>query len=170
MHHRRHRSALPRPYEKEKAVKTPYIEIDLNKIAHNASRLKKMWGEAGIDVMGITKVDLGEPHLAQTLADAGITLLGDSRIEDIIRMKKAGVDAKFCLIRTPFLSDVKRVVRYADISLNTEFAVIKALNKEAIKQQKKSGHSDGGDGRPKRRGASRTASRQGGKNSCPFQY
>lgn len=118
-------------------MKTPYIEIDLNKIAHNASRLKKMWGEAGIDVMGITKVDLGEPHIAHALVDAGITLLGDSRIEDIVRMKKAGVNATFCLIRTPFLSDVKRVVRYADISLNTEFAVIKALNKEAIKQQKK---------------------------------
>lgn len=96
-----------------------------------------MWDKVGIEVMGITKVDLGEPHIAQTLVNAGIALLGDARIEDIIRMKKAGVDATFCLIRTPFLSDVKRVVRYADITLNTEFAVIKALNKEAIKQQKK---------------------------------
>ena len=118
-------------------MKTPYIEIDLNKIAHNASHVKKMWGKVGIEVMGIDKVNLGEVHIAQTLVDAGITLLGDSRIEDIIRMKKAGVNATFCLIRTPFLSDVKRVVRYADISLNTEFVVIKALNKEAIKQKKK---------------------------------
>lgn len=118
-------------------MKTPYIEIDLNKIAHNASRLKEMWGEVGIEVMGITKVNLGEPHIAQILVNAGITLLGDSRIEDIIRMKKAGVDATFCLIRTPFLSDIKRVVRYADISLNTEFKVIKALNKEANKQKKR---------------------------------
>ncbi len=118
-------------------MRTPYIEIDLNKIAHNASRIKEMWGEVGIEVMGIDKVNLGEAHIAQTLVDAGIGLLGDSRIEDIIRMKKAGVDATFCLIRTPFLSDVKRVVRYVDISLNTEFVVIKALNKEAIKQKKK---------------------------------
>ncbi len=118
-------------------MKTPYIEIDLNKIYHNASRLKKIWEDAGIEVMGITKVDLGEPHIAQTLLDAGITLLGDSRIEDIIRMKKARIDATFCLIRTPFLSDVKRVVRYADISFNTELSVIEALNKEAIRQQKK---------------------------------
>ncbi len=118
-------------------MKRPYIEIDLNKIAHNASKLKEIWGEAGIDVMGITKVNLGEPHIAQTLVDSGITLLGDSRIEDIIRMKKAGINANFCLIRTPFLSDIKRVVRYTDISLNTEFRVIKALNKEAIKQQKR---------------------------------
>ena len=118
-------------------MKTPYIEIDLNKIAHNASRLKEMWGKVGIEVMGITKVDLGEPYIAQILVNADITLLGDSRIEDIIRMKKAGVNATFCLIRTPFLLDVKRVVHYTDISFNTEFVVIKSLNKEAVRQQKK---------------------------------
>ncbi len=38
--------------------------------------------------MGIDKVNLGEVHIAQTLVDVGITLLGDSCIEDIIRMKK----------------------------------------------------------------------------------
>ena len=79
-----------------------------------------MWGEVGIGIMGITKVNLGEPQVAQTLVDAGISLLGDSRIENIIRMKRAEINATFCLIRTPFLSDVKRVVPYADISLNNE--------------------------------------------------
>ncbi len=71
------------------------------------------------------------------MVNAGIKTLGDSRIEDIIRMRKAGIEATYVLIRTPFKSDVKRVVKYADISLNTELKVIVALSKEAIKQNKK---------------------------------
>ena len=40
------------------------------------------------------------------------------------------------LIRIPMLSEVKDVVRLADISLNSEFEVIKALNEEARRQGK----------------------------------
>jgi predicted amino acid racemase len=118
-------------------MRAPYIEIDLAKIYDNARQVKEIWNRAGIEVMGITKVDLGEPHIAQTLVDAGITLLGDSRMDDIVRMKKAGIEATFCLIRTPFLSDIKRTVKYADISLNSELAVIEALNKAAEKENKR---------------------------------
>jgi len=114
-------------------VRTPYIEIDLSKIEHNAEVLRHMWGKHGIEVMGITKVDIGEPHIANALKNAGITMFGDSRIEDIIRMRKAGIEATYVLIRTPFLSDVKRVVKYADISFNTELSVIKTLSTEALK-------------------------------------
>jgi predicted amino acid racemase len=118
-------------------MRTPYIEIDLAKIYDNARKAKEIWSKAGVEVMGITKVDLGEPHIAQTLVDAGITLLGDSRMDDIVRMNKAGVNATYCLIRTPFLSDIKRTVKYTDITLNSELVVIEALNKEAKKQKKR---------------------------------
>jgi predicted amino acid racemase len=117
-------------------MRTPYIEINLEKIYENACLIKQIWQEAGIEVMGVTKVDLGEPHIAQTLVDAGITLLGDSRIDDIIRMKKTGIEATYCLIRSPFLSDIKRTVKYADITLNSELEIIKALDKEAYRQNK----------------------------------
>ena len=117
--------------------KTPYLEINLQKIKHNAQMALKMWNKYHIDVMAITKVGLGEPYIATALLDAGIKMLGDSRIKNIIRMKKAKIDATYVLIRTPFLSDVKRVVKYADISLNTEMKVIKALAKEAKKQNTK---------------------------------
>ena len=117
-------------------MRTPYIEIDLSKIEHNARTLRSLWGQYGIEVMGITKVDMGEPHIANALIRAGIKMLGDSRIEDIMRMRKAGIKATYVLIRSPFLSDVKRVVTYADISLNTEISVIRALSKEAVKSGK----------------------------------
>ncbi len=118
-------------------MRMPYLEIDLKKIYKNACAVKKIWGSVGVEVMGITKVNLGQPSIAQVLIDAGISLLGDSRIDDIIRMKKADIKATFCLIRTPALSDIKRTIKYVDISFNSEYKVIKELNKEARKQEKK---------------------------------
>ena len=65
---------------------TPRIEIDLEKITHNAKALKDLYGSRGIDVIGVTKVVCGNPNIAKALVKSGIHTLGDSRIENIRRM------------------------------------------------------------------------------------
>ena len=60
--------------------------------------------------MGITKLILGNPTIAKTLVQAGISYLGDSRIENIIRMREAGINAHFILIRSPALSENKNFI------------------------------------------------------------
>jgi predicted amino acid racemase len=76
---------------------TPRIEIDLEKIAHNAKALKNLYGAKGIDVIGVTKVVCGNPYIAKALVNSGISILADSRIENIRRMRNAGVQAQFLL-------------------------------------------------------------------------
>ena len=83
---------------------TPRIEIDLEKIAHNAKTLKDLYGSKGIGLMAVTKAVRGNPRIAQTLVKCGIDILADSRIENIKRMRAAGVQAQFMLTRTPALS------------------------------------------------------------------
>ena len=114
-------------------MKTPRIEINLGKIAHNAKKLKELYGSKGIDVIGVTKVVCGDPAVAEVLVKSGINILADSRIENIIKMHNAGIHAKFLLLRTP-LSQSESVVKYADISLNSELSVIKELSKHAEEQ------------------------------------
>jgi len=111
---------------------TPRIEMNLDKIAHNAKALKALYGSKGIDVIGVTKVVCGNPDIANILVKSGINILADSRIENIRRMRNAGVLAQFLLLRTPSLSQAETVVKYADMSLNTELAVIKRLSKFAL--------------------------------------
>ncbi len=111
---------------------TPRIEINLEKIAHNAKTLKALYGPKGIDVIGVTKVVCGNPEIAEILVNSGISILADSRIENIRRMRNAGIQAKFLLLRTPFLSQAEEVVKYTDISLNSELSVIKSLSKSAV--------------------------------------
>ena len=124
---------------KELCLNMPYIEINLEKILHNAKLLNETLSAKGISIIGITKVTLGNPTIAKTLVEAGINHLGDSRIGNIIRMKETGVNAKFVLIRNPSLSEIPLVIRYADISLNSELTTIKKLSEEALQQNKNHG-------------------------------
>ena len=112
---------------------TPRIEIDVAKIAHNAKKLKELYGSKGIGVIGVTKVVCGDPKIADVLIKSGINTLADSRIANIRRMRKAGIQAQFVLLRTPIPSQAESVVKYADISLNSELSVVKSLSKFAVK-------------------------------------
>ena len=114
----------------------PRLEIDLTKLHHNARTLVDRLAVKGIRVTGVTKVALGNPAIARVMLRAGVTSIGDSRIENIQRMRKAKVAGKFILLRTPLMSQVEQVVRYADVSFNTELAVIDKLNQAAGRNNK----------------------------------
>ncbi|MDH5805183.1 MAG: alanine/ornithine racemase family PLP-dependent enzyme [Gemmatimonadota bacterium] len=115
---------------------TPRLQVDLNKIHRNAGRLVELLGEKGITVTGVTKVALGSPEVARTMVTAGVEYIGDSRIENIRRMREAGVSATFVLLRSPQMSSAAQVVQYADISHNTELTVVAELSRAAQEQGK----------------------------------
>lgn len=112
---------------------TPRIEINLNKIAHNARILKNLYSSKGISMMCCTKVVCGDTKIAEVLIESGIKTLADSRISNIIKIYNAKINAQLVLLRTPLISQAELVVKYADISLNSEISVIKKLSKYAQK-------------------------------------
>jgi len=111
----------------------PRIEIDLEKISHNATRLRELYASKGVGITGVTKVVCGDPVVADVLVNTGIDTLADSRLKNITRMREAGIQAQFVLLRTPAPSQAESTVRYADISLNTELSVIERLSESAVK-------------------------------------
>lgn len=120
-------------------MSAPRIEIDLDKIFHNAKTLVSRLKTHGISVSGVTKACCGAPQLARVLVRAGVVSLADSRIENIERIRKAGIDTSITLIRTPMISQVDRIIAAADISLNTEPDVIRALSVAARNAGKQHG-------------------------------
>lgn len=120
-------------------MSAPRLEINLRKIQHNAKILIERLAVQGISVTCITKATLGSPKIAKVLLDAGIIALGDSRIENIERMRNANISAPITLIRSPMLSQTEEVVKYADISFNTEINIIKALSEAAKKMGRNHG-------------------------------
>lgn len=114
----------------------PRIDIDLGKISHNAKYLKELYSSNGISIAGVTKGVCGAPEIAGVLVSAGITTLADSRIENVQKMRQAGVQAQFVLSRTPAPSQAEYTVKYCDISLNSEISVIKKLSKYAVENNR----------------------------------
>lgn len=117
----------------------PRLEIDLDKIFHNARTLVQRLADRGISVTAVTKATLGSPAIANALLQAGVHALGDSRIENIETLRRADVAASMTLIRAPMLSQADRVVSHADISFNTELDIISKLSSAAQKVRRTHG-------------------------------
>ncbi|WP_025673539.1 alanine/ornithine racemase family PLP-dependent enzyme [Salinivibrio socompensis] len=111
----------------------PRVELDCAKIHFNTQLLIDKLTLKGISVTPVTKSCLGHPIIANTLINAGATMLADSRVNNIKRMRDAGITVPTLLIRSPMLSQIESVVAYCDISLNTEIAVMRKLSEAALR-------------------------------------
>ncbi len=114
-------------------MSAPRLEIDLEAITHNTRTLVSHLDPLGIAVTGITKASLGSPGVAAAMLRGGASGLGDSRVENLTRLR-AGITTTTTLIRSPMVSQAALVVRDADVSLNTEAAVIDSLAAAALSQ------------------------------------
>jgi ornithine racemase len=127
---------IPKHWEQsigDSRVIAPRLEINLDKLHHNALTLVTRLSKQGISVTGVTKAKLGSPEITNEWLRAGVSGLGDSRIENIGTMRLARVSAPIMLIRTPMLSQADQVVALADVSCNTELDVISTLSSAARK-------------------------------------
>ena len=116
--------------------KNPRLEINLEKLRHNAISIYQLCDAKGIEIVGITKGFTAIPEVAQLMVDAGIKILGDSRLENIQALQAAGIKTQMMLIRLPLLSEVDLVVAMLDCSLNSELSTIIKLSAAAIKRNK----------------------------------
>ncbi len=110
------------------------VIIDLDKITHNSRIMTDKCARAGLLVAGVVKAVCGSPQVARAMLAGGVQWLADSRIENLLRLRQAGVSAPLMLLRLPHLGEVRQVVEVAEISLNSELATIRALG-EAARQQ-----------------------------------
>lgn len=114
----------------------PRLEINLAHLKHNVAKVVEKCGNCGIQVAGVIKGATGIVEVAKQFDEGGAAFIASSRLEQIEDARNAGIEKPMMLIRIPMLSEVEDVIRLTDISLNSELAVIKALNEEARKQGK----------------------------------
>jgi predicted amino acid racemase len=114
----------------------PRLEIELEAVRHNATVLVDRLGRRGIRVVGVTKAVMAWPELAGVLAKAGVAGLGDSRLENLEKLRRDGNTLPLMMIRSPMLSQVDAAVHACDVSLNTELAVLHALSAAATRYKR----------------------------------
>lgn len=108
------------------------LSVDLDAVESNARTIVDLCGEHGISVTGVTKGVRGHPEVARAMLRAGVVAIGDSRLENLARLRTAGIEAPLVLLRVPSVSRAAETVDLADVSLNSEPAVLRALSRAAM--------------------------------------
>jgi predicted amino acid racemase len=106
------------------------LRIDRAKLAHNAIEVRTRLHQHGIaSVWPVIKVFAGDVRAASLFAKLGFPVIADSRLENLKRF--ASVPVQKALLRISSLHEAAEVVQTADISLQSEWETIKALEEAA---------------------------------------
>lgn len=109
----------------------PTVKVDLDKVEANARVITGFCAEHGISVTAVSKVTCGMPQVAKALLRGGAAGIGESRLENVHRLRANGIVAEMMLLRIPPLSGIDEIVRSVDVSLNSELSVIRSLSQAA---------------------------------------
>jgi len=114
----------------------PQVTIDVDKIEHNARVVVELCRGHGIAVAGVTKCTCGYPQVAKAMLRGGVSMIGESQLDNIRRLRKAGIQAAVMLLRLPAPAEADEVVALANVSLNSELSVLAALSQAAQRHRR----------------------------------
>lgn len=109
----------------------PRLYINLRLIEENARRILEKCSDFGVEVVGVTKVSLGDPKIAQAMKKAGIRIIGESRTQNILRMIENNVDGPFMMIRIPQKDELPKIVKLCEYVLVSEIKTIEWMEEIA---------------------------------------
>ncbi|MFW5792871.1 MAG: alanine racemase [Bacteroidota bacterium] len=113
------------------------ISISRKKLQHNFNYLTKLFEDNNMQWGIVTKLLCGLPLYIKEVIDLGAKELMDSRISNLRVIKLLDPSVRTIYIKPPPRKSIPGVVKYADVSLNTDFETLKLISKEAVKQKKK---------------------------------
>lgn len=114
----------------------PRLNVHLGRLAQNAEAVVRFCTDRGISVAGVTKGIRAIPEVGRLLLDSGCDWLADSRMDNIHRMRSAGIEGPFLLLRIPMPDELEDLVRSADCSLVSMSDTIALLDRECERQGK----------------------------------
>ena len=106
----------------------PGLEINTKVIYKNACILRKLCLSRGIEPTGVIKGFDAIPAIVDAVCEAGYSRLASSHLPHLRALKQRDPGLKTLALRLPMLSEVDDVVEWADMSLNSEEAVLRALD------------------------------------------
>ena len=110
----------------------PRLEINIDKLKNNVRILHDICQTYNIDMAMVTKSYCAIPQVVEELCEEYVDYIADSRIENLKNLSH--INLPKILLRIPMISEVEEVIKYSDISFNSEMKTIYSLNEEAKKQ------------------------------------
>ncbi|TVR39454.1 MAG: alanine/ornithine racemase family PLP-dependent enzyme [Bacteroidia bacterium] len=112
------------------------IAISRKKLKHNHDYLKKLFDHHDIQWGVVTKLLCGNQLYIKEIIDLGVKELMDSRISNLRTIKRIDPTVKTIYIKPPPRRSIRSLVKYADVSMNTDLETLKLISKEAVRQDK----------------------------------
>ena len=113
-----------------------YLKLYRSELEHNYRFLDELFKKHNVKWGITTKVLCGNEDYLNEVVNLGIGEMHDSRISNLKKIKEIDPETVTVYIKPPPKDTVPELVRYADISLNTELSTMHELSEEAVKQKK----------------------------------
>lgn len=113
-----------------------YLKLYRKELEHNYKFLNELFKKQDIKWGITTKLLCGSRKYLEEVINLGIKEVHDSRISNLRVIKDIDPNTITVYIKPPPPDALADVVRYADISLNTELTTLHSLSEEALKQGK----------------------------------
>jgi ornithine racemase len=112
------------------------VVIDLGVMKHNIEVVDRWMTSHGASWTLVTKCLCGHADTLLGLQMLGVRSIGDSRLENLHAMERAGTNFETWYLRLPHLTAIPDIVRLSDVTLNSEMRVIEAISAEAQRLDK----------------------------------
>lgn len=113
-----------------------FLRLYKDKLKHNYKHLEKLFAKHDISWGVVTKLLCGNQLFLKELINLGIKQMHDTRITNIRTIKNLDPSIQTVYIKPPAKRSIPNLIKYADVSFNTDFYTIKLLSQEAGKQNK----------------------------------
>jgi len=114
----------------------PKLVINTDAIRDNSKQIIKLCSSFNVQLVGVTKVTLGNPVICSVMKESGIEVIGESRIQNIQRLIKNGINGPFMLLRIPMKSELRETVKLCDFVLVSEPQVAEWIDELSREIQK----------------------------------
>lgn len=113
-----------------------YITLNRKSLAINYSYLQQLFKKNNIEWAPVLKMLCGNKTYLEFVLSLGEEQVCDARLTNLKTIKSINPKVETIYIKPPAKRSIKSVVKYADVSFNTEFTTIKWLSEEAKVQNK----------------------------------
>ncbi|PKD42844.1 alanine racemase [Rhodohalobacter barkolensis] len=113
-----------------------YVKLYRSELKHNFEFLDSLFKKNGVKWGITTKLLCGNRAFLEEVINLGIGEVHDSRISNLRRIKEINSNTMTIYIKPPPKDIIPDVVKYADVSLNTELSTLYELSEEAERQNK----------------------------------
>lgn len=113
-----------------------FITLSRAKLQENHLFLDTLFKSRNIEWGVVSKILCGNELYLKELIQLGVKEIHDSRISNLKKVKILDPNIQTVYIKPPAKRSISRIVRFADVSFNTEIDTIRWLSHEAMQQNK----------------------------------